>query len=59
MLFGPGFAPVDPYILDRYPLRHAFAVHRDGDPLLALDCFDLVAVAPAMFVILHIVIEYK
>ena len=57
MFFGPVLAPVNLNIHDRDPLCHAFAVDGDSQPLFSLGSFDLVAVAPAIFVILHIIVE--
>ena len=57
VVFGPGFGPVDFDILDRDALGDAGAMDRDGDPLFTLSGLDLVAIAPAVLVILDIVIE--
>src|SRR6185503_15169804 len=57
MILPPGLGPVDPHILDGDSFRHSFAMHRDRQPLFALRGFDLIAIAPAMFIILHVIIK--
>src|ERR1700690_1548540 len=57
MILLPGFAPVYFHIPDLDPVRHARAVHGNGQPLFSLRTFDLIAVPPAMLVILHVIIE--
>ncbi len=58
--FVPGLAPIDLHLFDRDRLfHHAGAVHRDGQPLPALRRFDLVAIAPAVFIVLDIIVKNK
>ncbi len=57
MILRPGLRPVNFHILDGNPFGHTFAVDWDGQPLLALRGLDLVAVAPAMLIVLNVVVE--
>ena len=59
MRLCPRLGPVNAHILDGDTLHDTFAMHRDGEPLFALMGLDLVAVAPAMFVVLNIIIKDK
>src|SRR5215208_4119413 len=59
MIPPPRLGPVDAHIFNGSSLGYALAVDRDGEPLFALCSLDLVAVAPAVLVILHIIVEDK
>src|SRR5215211_4222381 len=59
MIIRPSGRPVNPHIFYRDSLCYAFAMYRDGQPPFSLRGLDLVAVAPAVLIILHVIIENK
>jgi hypothetical protein len=60
MILIPGIIPYDPNLADWniFDLGTT-AVDRNGQPLPASGCLDLIAVAPTALIVLHIVIKYK
>src|ERR1041385_6811445 len=59
MALHPRLGPIDTYILNRYALRYSLAMDWNGKPLFTLMSLDLITIAPAMFIILNIIIENK
>src|SRR5687768_7964439 len=59
MTFRPRLGPINTHISDGCAIRYAPGVDRNRQPLFSLMSLDLIAVTPAMLIVLHIIIEDK
>ena len=54
---SPDFGPINLDFFYQLTLSRPGTVDRNGQPLLSLNCLDLVAVAPTVLVVLNIIVE--
>jgi hypothetical protein len=57
MIFRPRPGPINTHIPDQRSIRYPLRVHGNRQPLFSLMGLDLVSVAPAMLIILHIIVK--
>src|SRR5688572_10541801 len=57
VILRPRFRPVHPHLINRNSLCDALAMNWNREPLFALRSLDLITIAPAMFIILHVIVK--